>query len=45
MVDLGEFLSLSPDMTVYLFDSHRPYSLVNIFGNAQVEPLWRAQGR
>jgi hypothetical protein len=36
MVDLGEFLSLAPHMTVYILDSHRPYSLVNIFGNSQV---------
>lgn len=38
MVDLAEFLSLTADMTVYLFDSHRPYSLMNIFGNSQVPP-------
>jgi len=36
MVDLGEFLSLSSETGVYLLDSHRPYSLVNIFGNAQL---------
>lgn len=39
MVDLGEFLSLAPETGVYVFDSHRPYSLINIFGNSQVWPL------
>jgi len=35
-VDLAEFLSLSPDVSIYLIDSHRPYSLFNIFNNSQV---------
>lgn len=38
-VDLGELLSVSPDMMVYLIDSHRPYNLGNIFGNSQLAIL------
>lgn len=36
IVDLAEFLSLSVNLTVYLIDSHRPHSLMNIFNNSQV---------
>jgi cell division control protein 45 len=35
-VDLAELLSVSPEMTIYLLDSHRPYSLFNIFSNSQL---------
>lgn len=41
-VDLAELLSLSPELIVYLLDSHRPYSLFNIFGNSQVGQMRRA---
>jgi len=30
LVDLGEFLTLGEQMTVYLFDSHRPIKLPNL---------------
>lgn len=31
VVDLSEFLSLTPQLNVFLMDSHRPLSLDNIF--------------
>lgn len=36
IVDLSEHLSLSANLSVYVFDSSRPYNLRNIFSNAQV---------
>lgn len=42
MIDCGgttellELVSLSPEMIIYVLDSHRPYSLRNIFDNTQV---------
>lgn len=38
-VDLGELLSVSSEMMIYLVDSHRPYNLCNIFGNSQLAVL------
>ena len=36
-VDLSDFISFHPELTVFIFDSHRPISLTNIFANDQVE--------
>lgn len=35
-MDLGEFLTLSPDMSVYVIDSHRPLNLHNLFNHQQI---------
>ncbi len=40
-VDLAELLSVSPEMLIYLLDSHRPYSLYNVFNNSQVRAALR----
>ncbi|KAJ3086943.1 hypothetical protein HK102_012141, partial [Quaeritorhiza haematococci] len=39
LVDLGEFLSLGDEMTVFVVDSHRPINLRNFFGNDQIYVL------
>lgn len=36
IVDLSEYLSLSNDFSVWVFDNSRPYNLRNIFTNSQV---------
>lgn len=36
IVDLSEYLSLSHDVSVWVFDNNRPYNLRNIFTNTQV---------
>lgn len=36
IVDLSEFISVSEEINIYVFDNHRPYNLNNIFGNSQV---------
>lgn len=36
IVDLSEFLSVSEEITIYVFDNNRPFHLNNIFSNAQV---------
>lgn len=38
-VDLAELLSISPEMMIYLLDSHRPYNLHNVFDNSQLAIL------
>jgi hypothetical protein len=37
MVNLEEFLTLPEGCMVYVFDSHRPLNLHNLFGSSQVE--------
>ena len=36
IVDLSEYLSLSHEVSVWVFDNNRPYNLRNIFTNTQV---------
>ena len=36
IVDLSEYLSLSNEVSVWVFDNNRPYNLRNIFTNSQV---------
>lgn len=36
IVDLSEYLSLSHDVSVWVFDNNRPYNLRNVFTNSQV---------
>lgn len=36
IVDLSEYLSLTNDVSVWVFDNNRPYNLRNIFTNTQV---------
>lgn len=36
LVDLSEFFTLSPEVTLYVIDSHRPHNLHNVFGSGQV---------
>lgn len=39
-VDLSDFFTtISPDISIYLLDSHRPYTLFNIFNNPQLHIL------
>ena len=36
IVDLSEYLSLTHEVSVWVFDNNRPYNLRNIFTNTQV---------
>lgn len=36
IVDLSEYLSLTHEVYVWVFDNNRPYNLRNIFTNTQV---------
>lgn len=35
-VDLNDFFQISSNVSIYLLDSHRPYTLFNIFNNSQL---------
>lgn len=35
-IDLSEFMPFNRDISVCIFDSHRPFSLINLFLNDQV---------
>ncbi|RUS21570.1 CDC45-like protein-domain-containing protein [Endogone sp. FLAS-F59071] len=39
LVDLSEFFTLSPEVTLYVIDSHRPHNLHNVFGSGQIVVL------
>ena len=43
-VDLSDFISFHSELTVFVFDSHRPISLTNIFANDQVHNVFFLKG-
>ena len=41
LVNVQDFLTLSPSMHVYIMDSHRPINLQNIFAADQVRNCYK----
>lgn len=39
MLDLSQCLSIHPELTVYVFDSHRPVHLSNVFADNQIQVI------
>ena len=44
-VDLTRMLTVGPNVTIYVVDSHRPYNLVNVYVAKHVRPVDSHTGR